>query len=386
MQGRIGHLYRDEQGMSFVYVGIGFMSFLAASTLAIDVGMFMTARTQAQNAADAGALSGVVGLVANSYTDRSASGPAVQSAINTARSNTVMGKAPSVLSGDVTFPVSPTGQSNRVQVQVYRTGTRGTAVPTLLGSIFGVNSVDVTATATAEASPANAMTCVKPFMIPDKWQEVQTPPWDTGDSFDKYTSKGALLANPDLYRDANSSSYTGYSVANDRGTVLVLRAGTGDNINPSFYFSWKMPGDTGGDFYRDNIANCNQTLMHAFDKIIQEPGDKSGPTIQGIDMLIAKDPGAFWEPLPGCNCVKGSAFSTSPRVFPIPMYDPDYYAEGKKNGRVADFKIANFLGFFADHTQGNAIWGRITNVTGTVDRTAGAAPVNAFPTAIRLVQ
>ncbi|PYR27463.1 MAG: hypothetical protein DMF98_05870 [Acidobacteria bacterium] len=201
MQGRIGHLYRDEQGMSFVYVGMGFMGFLAASTLAIDVGMFMTARAQAQNAADAGALSGVVGLVANSYTDRSASGPAVQSAINTARSNTVMGKAPSVLSGDVTFPVSPNGQSNRVQVQVYRTGTRGTAVPTLLGSMFGVNSVDITATATAEASPANAMTCVKPFMIPDKWQEVQTPPWDTGDSFDKYTSKGVLLANPDLYRD-----------------------------------------------------------------------------------------------------------------------------------------------------------------------------------------
>jgi hypothetical protein len=166
--------------------------------------------------------------------------------------------------------------------------------------------------------------------------------------------------------------------------VLVLRAGTGDNINPSFYFSWKMPGDTGGDFYRDNIANCNQTLMHAGDKIIQEPGDKSGPTIQGIDMLIAKDPGAYWDT--GCACVKNSAYSSSPRIFPIPMYDPDYYAEGKKNGRVADFKIANFLGFFVDHTQGNSIWGRVTNITGTVDRTAGEAPVNAFPTAIRLVQ
>jgi hypothetical protein len=273
-----------------------------------------------------------------------------------------------------------------VQVQVYRTGPRGTAVPTLLGSMFGVNSVDVTATATAEASPANAMTCVKPFMIPDKWQEVQTPPWDTGDSFDKYTNKGVKLANPDLYRDANSSSYTGYTVANDRGTVLVLRAGTGDEINPSFYFSWKMPGDTGGDFYRDNIANCNQTVMHAGEPIIQEPGDKSGPTIQGIQALIDKDPGAYWEPLPGCNCVKNSAFSNSPRVFPIPMYDPNYYADGKANGRVADFKIANFLGFFVDHTQGNSIWGRVTNITGTVDRNAGAAPVNAFPTAIRLVQ
>ena len=77
MQGRIHHLYRDEQGMSFVYVGMGFMGFLAASTLAIDVGMFMTARAQTQNAADAGALAGAVALVQNSYSDRSASGPAV---------------------------------------------------------------------------------------------------------------------------------------------------------------------------------------------------------------------------------------------------------------------------------------------------------------------
>ena len=42
--------------MSFVYVGMGFMAFLSATTLAIDVGMFMTARTQAQTSADSGAL------------------------------------------------------------------------------------------------------------------------------------------------------------------------------------------------------------------------------------------------------------------------------------------------------------------------------------------
>jgi hypothetical protein len=366
------------------------MGFLAASTLAIDVGMFMNARAQAQNAADAGALSGVVALVANSYTDRSASGPAVQSAINTAQSNRVIGAAPSVLTGDVTFPVGPTGQSNRVQVQVYRTAARGNAVPTLMGTLFGVNSVDVTATATAEASPANAMTCVKPFMIPDKWKEVQNPPWTTSSTFDKYDNHNNLLPNPDVYNgDLNSPEYTGYkntpaSEGGDRGKVLVLRAGTGDQINPSFYFSWKMPGDTGGDFYRDNIANCNQSLMHSGDPIIQEPGDKSGPTIQGIQALIDKDPGATWST--DCNCVTGSKFSTSPRVFPIPMYDPDYYAEGKANGRVADFRIANFLGFFADHVQGNSIYGRITRITGIVDRNAGEAPTNSFPTAIRLVQ
>src|SRR5437762_2081637 len=383
MQGRFHHLYRDEQGMSFVYVGMGFMGFLAASTLAVDVGMFMTARAQAQNAADAGALAGAVALVKNSYTDRSTTGPAVQSAMNTAIANPIMGGAPSVLTGDVSFPNDPGGQADRVQVQVYRTAARSNAVPTLMGSLFGVQRVDITATATAEASPANAMTCVKPFMIPDKWTEKQTGPWDPNDSFDMYDNHNNPLPNPDVYIGAdNRASYTGYTTDRDRGTQLVLRAGT--DINPSFYYSWKMPGDTGGNFYRDNIANCNQSTIHWHDSVIQEPGSMSGPTIQGIDALIAKDPNTYWDT--SCNCVKGSAYSTSPRVFPIPLYDPAFYATGKANGRVADFRIANFLGFFVDHTQGNSIWGRITNITGLVDPNAPAAPEGSFPTAIRLVQ
>src|SRR5580765_6209223 len=100
---RIQHLARDERGISFVFVGVSFMAFMAATTLAIDVGMFMTARSQAQNSADAGALAGATALVFNSYTDRSAGGPAVQSAINAARANAVMGSAPSVGAADVAF-------------------------------------------------------------------------------------------------------------------------------------------------------------------------------------------------------------------------------------------------------------------------------------------
>jgi hypothetical protein len=145
-----------------------------------------------------------------------------------------------------------------------------------------------------------------------------------------------------------------------------------------------MPDDIGGNFYRENIAMCNSSMMHSGDKIIQEPGDKSGPTIQGIEDLIAKDPNAHWDT--GCNCVKGSAFPISPRVFPIPLYNPQYYADGKKNGRVADFEITNFLGFFAEPPKGNSIPGRITQIIGIVDPNAAPAPAASFPMSIRLVQ
>ena len=120
---RIQRLRRDQSGMSYVFIGLSMMAFLSASMLAIDVGMLMTARTQAQSSADAGALAGATGLVFNSFTDHSASGPAVSGAVSTSRANHVIAKEPSVNPGDVTFPPDPdTGEFDRVQVSVYRTG------------------------------------------------------------------------------------------------------------------------------------------------------------------------------------------------------------------------------------------------------------------------
>ena len=386
MRMRFRHLRNDERGMSLVFVSVGFMSFMAATTLAIDVGMFMTARSQAQNSADAAALAGAVAFAKNSFTDRSPGGPVVQSAIETALQNAVAGGDVSVIPADVTFPAAPNGVLNRVRVQVHRTVDRGNPVPTLIGGIFGVTEVDIVATATAEASPANAMTCVKPFMIPDKWIEKQTPEWDPDDAYNKYGGppSRALLADPDVFI-GSGPSYTGYTYTADVGRQLVLRAATGTNINPSFYFSWKMPNDTGGDFYRENIANCNTSTIVRGHRIIQEPGAMEGPTIQGIQILIDKDPNAYWDD--GCKCVKGSQYTgQSPRVFPIPLYDPEYYADNQANGRVADFIISNFLGFFVDRIQGNGIYGRVTRITGMVDRTAAMAPDDSIPMAIRLVQ
>src|SRR5579864_5686744 len=115
---RLNYLARDERGMSIVFVGASFFAFMAATTLAIDVGMFMAARAQAQNSADAGALAGAVALAYNSFTDRSTSGPAVQGALNATLANQVVNAPVSVTPSDVTFPTDPSGQPNRVQVNV----------------------------------------------------------------------------------------------------------------------------------------------------------------------------------------------------------------------------------------------------------------------------
>ena len=171
MNNRLRRLARNESGMTYVFIGLGFTAFLSASMLAIDVGMLMTARNQAQNAADAGALAGATALLYDNWNDRSAGGPAVTSAIAAATNNKVMAGIVSVNPADVEFPLDPDGQPTRVKVTVRRTAARGNPVSTLIAKYFGTATADIGATATAEVSPANAMTCVKPFTVPDRWQE-----------------------------------------------------------------------------------------------------------------------------------------------------------------------------------------------------------------------
>jgi Flp pilus assembly protein TadG len=381
---RLRRIRDDESGMSYVFIGMGMMAFLSASMLAIDVGMLMTSRNQAQNAADSGALAGATALYFDDYTNRTASGPAVTNAISASTSNDVMGVDVSVLPGDVTFPASPDGENSRVRVAVQRSAARQNGVSTLIARFFGIAEADINAVAVAEASRANAMTCVKPFTIPDKWIEKQTGPWDETDTFETHTNKTTPLSNPDLYIPADQPGYTGYSMEADKGRLLEIRAQVGTNIMPSFFFSIAINGVTGGSEYDWNIANCNTTLMHWGDLLLQEPGAMVGPTLQGVQVLYDKDPGAYWDR--GTQTVKGSAYGRSPRVFPIPLYDPNYYETGKLNGRNADLKVANWIGFFLEEIRGNSIYGRITPIAGIYDKNAGPAPEGVFPRAIRLVQ
>ena len=373
---RIERFRRDDSGMSFVFAGLGFMAFMSATTLAIDVGMFMTARAQAQTAADAAALSGATALVYNDFDDRSATGPAVQSALSTAAANSVMGSPPSVLPGDVTFPNDEFGRPNLVKVDVFRTVERDNPVSTLIGPIFGIDTIDIRATATAQAAPAVGMTCVKPFIIPDKWQEKQDPSWSMNSTFSRYDNRGNLLANPDVYTPGS-----GYG-ENDRGTVLRLRASQGNNINPSMYYSWKMPLAIGGSFYEENIANCNTSVINIGYGATQEPGAMQGPTLSGLRTLWDRDPNAYWD---DSKKEYVSSQRPSPRVFPIPLYNPDEYELGKATGRNATLNVSNWLGFFLEGFDGSEVYGRIFPITG-VTAAAGPGPTNPLAYVIRLVQ
>ena len=371
---------RDDRGMTLVMVATGMMAFLSATMLAVDVGMMMVARTESQNAADAGALAGAVALGYDDFNNRTPTGPAVRNAIaaGTAVDNGVINAQTSVLAEDVTFPTI-----TQIRVRVQRSGARGNAVSTFFAPIFGIDTIDVGAVATAEVSPANAMTCVKPFTVPDKWIEMQTPPWDPSDTFDIVDNKKNPLANPDVYIPLGQPGYTGYSPVTDRGALITLKAGTGTNVYPSTYFPYAIGGVSGANEYEENIAGCNSTMMGFGDLLLAEPGNMVGPTKSGMETLIARDPSAHWSESE--NKVI-SSMSPSPRVVAIPLFDPVYYDTGKQNGRNADFKVVNYMGFFMEEMQGNEVKGRITPIGGLLSGNGGPAPVGAFPIAIVLVR
>jgi Flp pilus assembly protein TadG len=378
---RLQRLAQDESGMSYVFVGFGFMALLSASMLAIDVGMLMTARSQAQNSADAGALAGATALLYDDFNNRTPTGPAVTSALAGATANVVMRSSVSATAADVDFPNNPTtGANDRVRISVRRTAQRGNPVQTLIAQYFGIASADIGATATAEAAPGNAMDCVKPFTIPDKWIERHTAPYDATDTFetgDEYIPAYKADGSPD-------PDYTGYNSERDKGLELMIRAGNGNNVSPSMYFSLAMTSDTGASDYRWNIANCNTTTYKWDDRLILEPGSMMGPTVQGINDLIDQDENATWNTT--TNTVVNSAFGNhSPRIFPIPLYDPNFYNVGKQNGRNADLKTANWIGFFVTRVQSNNIYGRIVPLAGKYDQN-GPVGNNALPRTIRLVQ
>ena len=373
---RLQRLAHDEDGFSLVFVGLGFMAFLAVSMLAIDVGMLMTARSQAQNSADAGALAGATALVYNDWDNRSASGPAVTNALGAARGNQVMSGTVSVTPADVTFPLDPDGLNDRVKVNVFRNASRGNPISTLIAQYFGIATVGVDATATAEASPADAMTCVLPFTIPDRWIEKQTPPFDPDDGY----ASGDVYIGP-----MDKANYTGYDPERDKGMLVRLKADNNTKLAPSFYYPYAVPGSTGASDYRWNIGNCNTNVMRFGELYNPEPGNMVGPTQQGMGDLIALDPAAYWDT--ATNKVV-SQYSPSPRVRAIPLFDPDYYFNGKMNGRNASLKFVNYLGFFIEQMQGNEVVGRITPIGGLRKGGAGAegTPPAAFPRVIRLVQ
>ena len=407
--------FSSERGTVLIQAALGILVLIGFNAFVIDYGIMWVGRGQAQNAADAGALAGAISLAFDDFDDRSDEGPAKTAAREMGVQNGIWGQAPDVdVSTDVVFPIDPaaecaadptTGLSPCVRVDVYRNVARGNALPMLFGAAIGRAEQGVRATATARVSIANASDCLKPFAIPDKWQDnydvdapIEPPPgeWTEEDSFETTTGNGnnqAPLPNPDVYIAATENDPgTGFTLALDYGRELTIKVPRPNQaIQPGWYYPVVLPAPgqppSGGALYEYNIANCNGAVIEIGDALTVEPGGMVGPTNHGMEDLIALDPDAYWDA--STESVRGSCASSnppcagrSPRIVAIPLFDLNSL---EASGRTT-VTVANILGFFISAQNGNEVTGYIVSAPGLRVGAAGIAPEAAFLSFISLVR
>ncbi len=366
----------DQRGAALVIATSGVFVVLAAVALAVDVGMMLSARAEAQRVADLSALAGVGHLA---FSGGNSAGAEAQ-AIKFAADNLIRKQSAVVLPGDVFVDVP----NDQVTVTVHRTAARGSPVGTFFARIFGVPTVDVMADATAEAVPVSGnLNCILPIAIPDEWQEI-------GGNPDIYDDP------PDVYipwdPDNPAAPYTGYSDASVGDTIVLRPFGGGPGeVNPSWYYAWRPPGQQGAADHRENIWGCvDPTIEYFIGMIItSEPGNMKGPTRFGFRTLVGLDPTAIWNTNAGC--ITDAAFSAdsdpfncrgSKRVKVAPLFDP---GDPPGNG-MKPFAITNFAGIFVLGVQGNEITGVFVGYTGVGPGGVDAGGGNTLVKKIRLIE
>jgi Flp pilus assembly protein TadG len=115
---------RDERGLALIHVGIAMFVLIAMSAFVLDFGVMWMARRQAQNAADAGALSGAIARAYDETTDPPANnGLAYQAAVAAAQANEVFNAPGGVV---VTWDCPSYANGICVRVDVHRDGTTNT--------------------------------------------------------------------------------------------------------------------------------------------------------------------------------------------------------------------------------------------------------------------
>jgi len=329
------NLYRDERGVTGVIMALLLVALAGIAALAVDMASMHVRRSSLQTSADAAAMAGANGLI--SYGNDLTKVRALM--LDYARRNLDSQDAPTVAvqEADIIFYKNgaPDTQSpNQVEVTVRRAKSRSNPVNLFFGRAVNVNHADLSASARAGVINAASSKCLKPWSVATKftWNDHA----DTANS--GYSGNGVLdVASA---AEMGSIQVQGYGAA-DLGTQVLLKVGDPQyTIVPSQYNAITYPPldkgapVSGASEYRTNIAGCegsNVTVVEPGDRLQTEPGNMTGPTRQGMDDLLAQDPGAYWDT--GTRSIKGSSYKDpqlSPRVVLIPFYNP---AEPPISGR-----------------------------------------------------
>ena len=368
---------RNERGAALALVAVSLTAILGMGALAVDIGMLMKARADAQRTADAAALAGASAFIdenvaldqlpaarerALEYANRNYVGGTTVDVDSAGGGTTINGNRWVVETKEAVIVIVPDSFKVRAIIRRQNIGT-------FFGRIMGQSLATVSAKAAAEAVNSNGTKCVKPFALPDMWHDLDNDDgdriWEDGeeweydpdvDDYKPYEGDPVEYGNIDdtgygsdwrnESPDANGNTYIG-----DKGRQISIKPQDPNEngiIYPGIFYPWVMPddpnqpsgvcgigggGEQGAAAYSQNICTCNNsTVLLGVDYEIKT-GNMVGPSYFGIQDLIDLDPKAEWDPF--TNAVinsKASNWMDSPRVIKIALWDP---IEVQKSGKTS---------------------------------------------------
>ena len=417
-----------ERGVSLFLIVLGLTFLLGIAGLGIDLATLYVARNEAQRAADAAALAGAQqfqSYVAEGLmTATAAETLATEQAVATGNQNLIIGQSPSLSTTNFNPAASssnscppPSGVSGgcynfsttndpRVTVRVYKN------MPTYFMRIFGITSVPVEVSATAEAyvpegdnGPPSTVTCLKPWLLPNCDTDHGAAPGSTnanpncpcgsGQPCASYTDSSGVSHPSGGYAEYFVNPSEPYQVLNPGltptgavGEELTIKPGD-PNSNavpaPSKFWPIFLPsngsftcpscassdmasgGTNSASLYRENIECCSQTqITCGLNTVTPITGDKTGPTGQGVDCLIHEgnggggqdtislDTGSLAVPFimyAGANnpyYPVGTQLTSSDSEVTLPLYDGQVLCPGNSCPSTVSVNVTGFLQLFID--------------------------------------
>jgi hypothetical protein len=373
--GRAHSLRRRESGMTLYLVAAGLVVLTGVLGLGIDLVSFYTVRSEAQRAADAAALAGASVFI-NSGCTGGVSGvactsPAVQAAaknqsLAVGNANHVGGQSPSIGTADVSFSSDAGSAYNpRITVFVQRTTANGNAMPTFFSKIFGVQTVDISAKATAEAynptggtasSAKICLSCVKPFIAVDCDTNNIVPNTNANANLNCHVSGNnyySYILNP----TTKAIVRPGIAPSGIIGSSILLHGEAG----PGDYQTIDLGQGNGASATSAAITSCYPGNWGCGDTIKLVPGKKVGQITSGTLTLIhqstqCQPSGQDTIAVNSANTppvtitggtgnpygLSGKTITTSDSIVTVPVYDGTHTG----NGSNTTFTIIGFLQLF----------------------------------------
>jgi Flp pilus assembly protein TadG len=328
-----------EKGSILLMVGAAMVMMLGVSAIAIDLVNLYLARTQAQRAADAAALAGAEAFISTGCTTGGCNPGGIQEtvakqqAVAVAAQNDIAGQ-PAVVdpASDVIFSY-PTAQEPQITVST------GRSVETFFAKVFGIQTVNISAKATAEAynqagdsNTKLGATCVKPFLLPNcdpnHPGEVNPNCATSGQYYFFDPNSQNQLLNPGVYPSGVQGMP--WSLHSNSGPSQWYLAGFADASTSS------------SAALRDHIAECTPAIYSCGDYLPTANGTNLGGVRQGVNTLIHSDAdglnhgqdsidtttgppfaitGGYNNPNPALRGKVFYDYSESPSVVTVPVYN-----------------------------------------------------------------